>query len=70
MTSGTEPLTLYRCVLHGAVFGLLVTEDGRVFRAAPIARWAEGKPLAKFLAWAVKRGGSVEVVKVTAGGMK
>jgi hypothetical protein len=55
---------LYRCTLHGACFGLLVAEGGRVYRAALIARWAEGKPLARFLEWVSKRGGSVDLVQV------
>ncbi len=52
---------LYRISLPFATFGL-VAEHGAVTRAAPIARWAQGKPLEVVLAYYRRRGAAVQRV--------
>ena len=52
---------LYRVTTRRLCAGLLV-EDGRVVLAAPILRWAVGKPLATVWAWVAKMGGTLERV--------
>ena len=52
---------LYRVVLPHAVYGVVVDEStGRVTEAAPIGRWAVGKPLDAVKRWVERRGGTVE----------
>lgn len=61
-TPEPEPAPGTGCVrisLPHAVFAV-ETHDGQVIRAAPIARWAIGKPLATVLAYYRKRGANIE----------
>ena len=39
--------------------GLLVDASGAVVDAAPIMRWAIGKPLAAVRAWVLSKGGAI-----------
>jgi hypothetical protein len=54
-------MTLYRISLPFATFGLLST-NGTITRTAPIARWAQGKPLAAVLDYYRRRGAAVQRV--------
>jgi hypothetical protein len=52
---------LYRVVAPNFVAGV-VAKDGRVVKAAPILRWALGKPLEELRNGAEARGGTVTIV--------
>ncbi len=62
---GKYAATLYRATLPHFCCGFLVVNRGGVLTivdSAPIMRWAMGKPLAEFVAWAKSKGGTVEHV--------
>lgn len=52
---------LYRITTGYACFGIVV-EAGRVILAAPIARWARGKPWEGVRAYYERRGAVVEAL--------
>lgn len=52
------PRALIRVEMARFVAGVEV-EDGRVVRAAPILRWAVGKPAGMLTRWVVAQGGKV-----------
>jgi hypothetical protein len=51
--------TLYRVVLPYAVAGVIADDAGIIRRAAPILRWAVGRPVAALARWTRGRGGTV-----------
>jgi hypothetical protein len=62
VSDSIRTMRLFRAVLPHFVCGLLVGDMGIVMEAAPIAKWAEGRPLKYFRDWAEHRCGSVEEV--------
>lgn len=52
---------LCQVTLYYACYGIVVDDD-RIVEAAPIARWAVGKPFAEFVAWVRRKGGRVDVL--------
>lgn len=57
---------LLRVEVPWAVVGAEVDANGQVVRAAPLVRWAVGKPVAVLMAWAKRKGGSWTWVAVLA----
>lgn len=60
--TGIKTMKLFRAVLPRFTCGLLVGDMGIVMEAAPIAKWAEGKPLKHFRDWAERKSGTVEEI--------
>lgn len=60
--TGIKTMRLFRASLPHFTCGLLVGDMGIVMEAAPIAKWAEGRPLKYFRDWAEYRCGTVEEV--------
>jgi hypothetical protein len=54
-------MKLWRIILKGACFGLLV-EQGVVVEAAPICGWATGQRWGKVKRWLASKGGHGSVV--------
>jgi len=52
-------MKLYRVVLPHYCCGFLVNEHNIIVRSAPVMRWAVGKTLAQYAAWAESKGGKV-----------
>lgn len=58
MTLPSASLQTVQIDLPYACFGVVV-KDGVVIAAAPIAKWACGKPIGEVIAWALRKGGKV-----------
>lgn len=53
---------LYQVRLSYATYGIVV-QDGYIRRAAPIARWMEGREISDIKKWIInKKGGEIEKV--------
>ena len=53
---------IHRITLGKTCFGIVSDGSGRVVRAAPMARWANGRLLKGVLGYYLKRGAKVELV--------
>lgn len=40
----------------------VITKSGRIIKAAPVLKWAIGKPITKLQRWAKKKGAKFEMV--------
>jgi len=58
-----EDWLLIRIVWANAVFGIIIGSNGKVRRAAPIAKWTRHQPQEKVLRWYELHGAKWEVVR-------
>lgn len=52
----------YRIEMPRAVFAVVTDRQRAIREAAPIARWAIGKPLGTLIGWVLKKGGRVDAM--------
>ena len=53
----------YRIVLPYAVFGIETDEQDIIIKTAPIAKWALGKGIKRYLDWVISKSGTMTEVK-------